>query len=261
MEIKETLLLNHTKKTDFKRTNKHLSKLDIKESFVATVAPVQIATKVSKNFKEKNYIPSSSPKKKSTLEERQGKSYPFIDSDVLEMLNDMLSTRLIELPEMKLPGQANHADDLNYCKYHCLIGHPIERCFVFKDKVIDLTRKRQILLKEEKVTVNQMSILLDSPSHTSTNESSLDILSSPCASINSPHLELEEVEINDLHCKGIAEVPRVVDTVDVGRTSIECQKNQLSFQKQLTTLCLTIHVDGVGNAKELSLGEHSAKKR
>ncbi|GAA0167886.1 hypothetical protein LIER_22725 [Lithospermum erythrorhizon] len=39
-------------------------------------------------------------------------------------------------------------------------GHPIEKCFVFKDKVMELASEGRILLEEDKVATNQINIEL-----------------------------------------------------------------------------------------------------
>ncbi|KAL0390799.1 UNVERIFIED_CONTAM: hypothetical protein Scaly_0437000 [Sesamum calycinum] len=42
---------------------------------------------------------------------------------------------------MKRPEEAEQKDDPKYCKYHRLVGHAIQDCFVFKDKVMQLARQ------------------------------------------------------------------------------------------------------------------------
>ena len=37
---------------------------------------------------------------------------------------------------MKRSEKADQTNDLKYYKYHRLIGHPIEQCFVLKDKIL-----------------------------------------------------------------------------------------------------------------------------
>ena len=117
-------------------------------------APVKIATKVSKKFTEKIDVSPEVNRKKLSLKDMQGKQYPFLDSDVPDMFDEMLKAGMIELPEMKRPEEAGRAGDPNYCKYHRLVGHPIEKCFIFKDKIMELARKGRILLEEDKVTAN-----------------------------------------------------------------------------------------------------------
>ena len=34
-------------------------------------------------------------------------------------------------------------DDPNYYKYHHIIGHPIQKCFVFKEQIMKLTKENK----------------------------------------------------------------------------------------------------------------------
>ena len=63
---------------------------------------------------------------------------------------------------MKCPNEAGKTNDPNYCKYHCLMGHPIEKCFIFKEKIMDLAREGKILLEDEKESSNQVSVTFGS---------------------------------------------------------------------------------------------------
>ncbi|KAL0354309.1 UNVERIFIED_CONTAM: hypothetical protein Sangu_1012200, partial [Sesamum angustifolium] len=80
-------------------------------------------------------------RRKLTLKEMQAREYPFLDSDVLGIFDDLLEANIIDLPEMKRPEEAERKDDPKYCKYHRLVGHAIQDCFVFKDKVMQLARQ------------------------------------------------------------------------------------------------------------------------
>uniref|UniRef100_A0A6N2LZY7 Uncharacterized protein n=1 Tax=Salix viminalis TaxID=40686 RepID=A0A6N2LZY7_SALVM len=53
-------------------------------------------------------------RKKPSLKERQEKVYPFPDSDISRMLDDLLEANIIELPEVKRPEEANQVDNPNY---------------------------------------------------------------------------------------------------------------------------------------------------
>ncbi|KAL0447779.1 UNVERIFIED_CONTAM: hypothetical protein Slati_1905800 [Sesamum latifolium] len=92
----------------------------------------------------------------------QNKQYPFLDSDVSGIFDDLLNANLIELPEMKRPEEAGKTDDPKYCKYHRLVGHPIHDCFIFKDKVMQLARQGKISLEEDNATSNLISITFGS---------------------------------------------------------------------------------------------------
>ena len=92
----------------------------------------------------------------------QGKKYPFLDSDVSEIFDELLELKLIDLPEMKRPDEAGKTDDPNYWKYHRLVSHHLEKCFVFKDRVMWLANENKIILDDEKASSNQISITFGS---------------------------------------------------------------------------------------------------
>ncbi|KAL0427728.1 UNVERIFIED_CONTAM: hypothetical protein Slati_2947600 [Sesamum latifolium] len=54
------------------------------------------------------------PQRKLTLKEIQARQYPFLDSDVPGIFDDLLEANLIDLPEMKRPEEAERKDDLNW---------------------------------------------------------------------------------------------------------------------------------------------------
>ncbi|KAL0359056.1 UNVERIFIED_CONTAM: hypothetical protein Sangu_0755000 [Sesamum angustifolium] len=59
---------------------------------------------------------------------------------------------------MKRPEEAERNDDPKYCKYHRLVGHAIQDCFVFKDKVMQLARQGKISLEEDSAATNAITI-------------------------------------------------------------------------------------------------------
>ena len=59
--------------------------------------------------------------------------------------------KLIELPECRRPEDMGKVDDHNYCKYHRIIGHPIQKCFVFKEQIIKLAKENKIDLNFNEV--------------------------------------------------------------------------------------------------------------
>lgn len=48
---------------------------------------------------------------KATLRDMQEKEYPFLDSDVIEIFDEFLELKFIELPEMKQPDEAGETSD------------------------------------------------------------------------------------------------------------------------------------------------------
>ncbi|KAL0420488.1 UNVERIFIED_CONTAM: hypothetical protein Slati_3071700 [Sesamum latifolium] len=88
----------------------------------------------------------------------QARQYPFLDSDVSGIFYDLLEANLIDLPEMKWSEEAEWMDDPKYCKYHHLVGHTIQDCFVFKGKVMQLARQGKISPKAASAVTNAITI-------------------------------------------------------------------------------------------------------
>ena len=112
-------------------------------------APIKISSK--KKAKE---IKTSEPSRtqdryKSTLRELEQKTYPFPDSDMAAMLDDLLEKKVIELPECKRPEEMNRTNDPRYCKYHRIVSHPVGKCFVLKELIMKLAQQGQIELDLE----------------------------------------------------------------------------------------------------------------
>ncbi|KAL0437702.1 UNVERIFIED_CONTAM: hypothetical protein Sradi_0478100 [Sesamum radiatum] len=105
------------------------------------VALFKLKSTAKDNIAPKNNVLYEKLQRKLTLKEMQAKQYPFLDSDISEIFDDLLEANLIDLPEMKQSEKAERKDDPKYCKYHRLAGHTIQDCFVFKDKVMQLARQ------------------------------------------------------------------------------------------------------------------------
>ena len=109
-------------------------------------------------------------RKSDALKERQENFYPFPDSDVADMLEQLLEKQLIQLPECKRPKQAEKVDDPNYCKYHRVISHPVGKCFVLKELIIKLAREKKIKLDMDEVAqTNHVAIEMTSSVPPSTH--------------------------------------------------------------------------------------------
>ncbi|KAL0379306.1 UNVERIFIED_CONTAM: hypothetical protein Sradi_3236100 [Sesamum radiatum] len=151
--------LHRTKeKQEVKKRGKPFSKAPSKESMAMNVAPFKLKSIAKDNIAPKNYVPYEKPQRKLTLKEMQVRQYPFLDSDVSGIFDDLLEANLIDLPGMKRPEEAERKDDPKYCKYHCLVGHTIQDCFVFKDKVMQLARQGKISLEEDSEETNVVTI-------------------------------------------------------------------------------------------------------
>ncbi|KAL0350073.1 UNVERIFIED_CONTAM: hypothetical protein Sradi_4156500 [Sesamum radiatum] len=122
------------------------------------VAPFKLKNTAKDNVAPRNNVSYKRPQRKLTLKEMQVREYPFLDFDVPGIFDDLLEANLINLPEMKRPEEAERKNDPKYCKYHRLVGHVIQDCFVFKDKVMQLARQGKISLEEDSTATNAITI-------------------------------------------------------------------------------------------------------
>uniref|UniRef100_A0A2N9ERQ0 Uncharacterized protein n=1 Tax=Fagus sylvatica TaxID=28930 RepID=A0A2N9ERQ0_FAGSY len=129
---------------DVKKGDKS-SKPVIKESMAVAAEPVRIFAKEKKEDRTRG--PSQERERRwLTLKEMEEKTYPFPDSDVLGMLENLLEKEIIKLPECKQPKEMGRTNDPKYCKYHRVVSHTVEKCFVLKDLILRLAREGKILL-------------------------------------------------------------------------------------------------------------------
>ncbi|KAL0281863.1 UNVERIFIED_CONTAM: hypothetical protein Sangu_2985500 [Sesamum angustifolium] len=150
-------LRRNKEKQEVKKGGKPFSRAPSKESMAVNVA-FKLKSTAKDNVAPRNNVPYERPQRKLTLKEMQAREYSFLDSDVPGIFDDLLEANLIDLPEMKRPEEAEQKDDPKYCKYHCLVGHPIQDCFVFKDKVMQLARQGKISLEEDSAATNVITI-------------------------------------------------------------------------------------------------------
>ncbi|KAA0033935.1 ty3-gypsy retrotransposon protein [Cucumis melo var. makuwa] len=121
----------------------------LNESMLVQETPLKSFSKRKETKHKRNH--DGDEKRRPTLRERQKKVYPFPDSDVADMLEQLIEKQLIQLPECKRPEQAGKVDDPNYCKYHRVISHPVEKCFVLKELILKLARENKIELDIDEV--------------------------------------------------------------------------------------------------------------
>ncbi|PIN21577.1 hypothetical protein CDL12_05717 [Handroanthus impetiginosus] len=146
------------KKQEVKKKAKLPTKAPSKESMAVTTAVIKLRGKTA-NASDKNKDTSREwGQRKLTLKEMKSKQYPFLDSDVSGIFDDLLNANLIERPEMKRPEEVEKTDDPRYCKYYRLARHHIHDCFIFKDKIMQLANQGKISLEEDKATTNLISV-------------------------------------------------------------------------------------------------------
>jgi hypothetical protein len=83
------------------------------------------------------------------------------------MLKDLLEKEIIKLPKCKRLEEMVRTNDLKYCKYHWVVSHTVEKCFILKDLILRLAKEGKILLDlDEAVGSNHATFTFGSPSPT-----------------------------------------------------------------------------------------------
>ncbi|KAH0634868.1 hypothetical protein KY284_037654 [Solanum tuberosum] len=135
------------------------SKIQTKESMAVKATSVKVTTK--KKLKEEE-APSQylkEERRRPTLKELKAKVYPFPDSDVPIILDELLAKKVIDLPESKRPEEINKVSDTKYCKFYRVLGHPTSKSFILKEKITMLVSEGKIIIDmDETVDANQFSV-------------------------------------------------------------------------------------------------------
>ncbi|KAM2538545.1 hypothetical protein TB2_023980 [Malus domestica] len=169
------IIANHGKKEpiiDFKKDKVFSPNVDKtgkkppNEAFTVNTAPIKTSSapiKISSKTKAKEIkkceLPRTQDRYKSTLRELEQKVYLFPDSDMDSMLDDLLENKVIELPECKRPEEMNRVNDLKYCKYHRIVSHPVGKCFILKELIMNLAQQGQIELDLEDMAVTHTTTI------------------------------------------------------------------------------------------------------
>ncbi|XP_021727461.1 uncharacterized protein LOC110694603 [Chenopodium quinoa] len=116
----------------------------------------------SEQKRESSLKDANTKREEPTLKELQEKKYPFPDSDSSGMLDDLLEKKIIELPESKRPKKMGRSSDPNYCRYHRLVSHPLEKCITLKEKIMRLAKEGRVVLDlDEKEGSNHTTVAVD----------------------------------------------------------------------------------------------------
>lgn len=153
----ELSIANHDAKNDLiidqqreRHNGKASDKISIKSIQESMMVNVTLARNKKKEVKEVRPT-QENERCRFTFKELKEKRYPFPDSDVPSMLEDLLQKKVIELPECKRPEEMGRLNDPNYCHYHRIISHPVEKCFILKDLIMKLVKQRRIHLDLDEV--------------------------------------------------------------------------------------------------------------
>ncbi|CAL2271127.1 unnamed protein product [Prunus armeniaca] len=156
-------VIEHKKEKVFgQKTDKPVKK-PTKEAMTINTVPVKISTRDKKREVKRMESSREVDRRRHTLKELEEKTYPFPDSDVIGMLEDLLEKKVIELPECKRPEKMNRVNDPKFCKYHRIVSHPVEKCFVLKELIMNLARQGRIELDVDEIAeVNVATIVFGS---------------------------------------------------------------------------------------------------
>ncbi|KAK2966171.1 hypothetical protein RJ640_026822 [Escallonia rubra] len=84
------------------------------------------------------------------------------DSDVPSILDFLLEKGIIELPESKRPEESGRFNEARYRKYHRILGHKIEKCFILKELIMKLAKKGKIELDIDGVEESNHASIISS---------------------------------------------------------------------------------------------------
>ncbi|KAA0051508.1 ty3-gypsy retrotransposon protein [Cucumis melo var. makuwa] len=109
-----------------------------------------IAEKVVKSTVKESMVVNTIPLKFSKRKEGRAEK----KDDGSERRQQLLEKQLIQLSECKRPEQAGKLDNPNYCKYHQVISHSVEKCFMLKELIPRLAHEKKIELDLEEIAQN-----------------------------------------------------------------------------------------------------------
>ncbi|KAB2632370.1 hypothetical protein D8674_028617 [Pyrus ussuriensis x Pyrus communis] len=121
---------------------------------------VKISSKNKMKEIKRGELSHAQDRYKNTLRELEQKTYPFSDSDVAAMLDDLLEKKVFELPECKRSKEMNRVNDPRYCRYHRIVSHPIGKCFVLKKLIIKLAQQGHIELDLEDTAATHITTIV-----------------------------------------------------------------------------------------------------
>lgn len=96
----------------------YLPKAENIESMNINISLVKFTTKVSNIQSIKITSLEDKTNKKLTLKEMQQKNYPFLDSEIAAIFDELFEMKLFELLDLKRPNEVGRSKDSNYYKYH-----------------------------------------------------------------------------------------------------------------------------------------------
>ena len=144
------------KRQDFDNRDKTLAKNnELKQSMVITIKPFKLSPQFKEILENKSFFCSKQRQIQGFFERKNKRNKTF------PMLKKLLKSKLIQLSNIKRPEKVDRVNDPNYQKYHCLISHPVEKCFMLKDKIMELHSEGKIEFKLDATSLNLASMTIE----------------------------------------------------------------------------------------------------
>ncbi|KAK2986002.1 hypothetical protein RJ640_026392 [Escallonia rubra] len=203
------------------------SKMTGKESLAITTAPLKVPKKDKHKEEKAPEHLREKPRQQPSLKELEGKGYPFPDSDVPGILDFLLEKGIIELPESKRPEESGRVNEPRYCKYHRILGHKTEKCFILKELIMNLAKKRKIELDIDGVEESNHASAISSDVTPSNGPNTLNNILTTGArmmTIQFGMLDPVKVQLIQKMSEASTQADQLVDTDDGGWTPVTRRK-------------------------------------
>ncbi|KAL0903806.1 hypothetical protein M5K25_025859 [Dendrobium thyrsiflorum] len=92
--------------------------------------------------------PLRTPEKQQFLQEKLNKEYPFKRESVKKIFKFLVKKNILAFPTNRKVEEEGQTEHPLYCPFHRHIGHVIEDCYVFKDRVESLMANGEIHLQD-----------------------------------------------------------------------------------------------------------------
>ncbi|KAL0918561.1 hypothetical protein M5K25_010575 [Dendrobium thyrsiflorum] len=102
--------------------------------------------------------PYRTPESQQSLQEKLNKEYPFKRESVRKIFKFLIKKNILAFPINHKVGEEEQTDHPLYCPFHRHIGHVLEDCFVFKDKVESLMASGEIHLQNSDLVQPQAKV-------------------------------------------------------------------------------------------------------
>ncbi|KAL0913904.1 hypothetical protein M5K25_017396 [Dendrobium thyrsiflorum] len=129
------------------------STFEVQDKGKRPILPPQAPAQSSGQFQPRPPVqqsrpPYRTPEKHQYLQERLSKEYPFKRESVRKIFKFLVKKNILAFPANKRVEEEGQTEHPLYCPFHRHIGHVIEDCYVFKDRVESLMASGEIHLQD-----------------------------------------------------------------------------------------------------------------